>query len=215
MHGLILAAEAATKKESLDRLAGHPGLGELADQTRTARVGRDGMSFGEFGHLTVVPLTPGLDLEVAGEITPALTSSARFRELLGQRLFELCGQFGLDNNETEAVLLGRGAQTLAHQLNLMNPVARVHADGLGQVEARNVLLVPLFPEDGSLEEVGPIAAALEGTPRPFAVEADGRTYVVDRPFLHDPGLGAVVADVVRYHQAMKKRPAGRLHSAIA
>ncbi|MCA9793781.1 MAG: hypothetical protein KC910_18350, partial [Candidatus Eremiobacteraeota bacterium] len=89
MHGLILAAEAATKKESLDHLAANLELGKLADQTRVARVGREQMSFGEFGQLTVVPLTPGLELDVAGDITPALTSSARFRELLGQRLFEL------------------------------------------------------------------------------------------------------------------------------
>ncbi len=134
-----------------------------------------------------------------GLVTTPISRSARFRERLGQRIFELCGLFNLDNRETEAVLVGPDAERLAAEINLLSPVARVHSGGeaLERVETASVIVIPLVPQvsDDSLDLLR------FDSPRPVTMTKAGRRFVMDRPFLFDPGLGEAVEDVVRFARA--------------
>lgn len=177
------------------------------------------------GEVTVVPMTGCLRRSRAvaarfGErsVTPALGASPRFRALIAERLWELCAQFGLDNTRTGAILVGEGAETMARELTLMAPVARVlPASQADQADPElNWVVLPLNASDG----IPLFEEHLElGVERPTSVRRGKGQLVVDRPLLSDVRIARVVEDVLRYHRIksrnMKKESAAANSSSVA
>lgn len=121
--------------------------------------------------------------------------SPKFRALIAERLWEVCAQEGWDNNRTGAVLVGRGAERMAQELNLMGAVAEVvSARAETEAEVDHWVVLPLEAVSGVQE-----------WPQDWSVE---------QPLTSDPRIGGVMKDVEAYAHFLELRQRARMRAVV-